>query len=90
MSAGHLFTTTNRKKVRFRFSAFILALILLPCPARAGGGEVYDIEWEENLPVAAAAASLEIPANYSKSEKIKDMDRALRSSACGMVGGGKC
>ena len=34
--------------------------------------------------------SLEIPANYSKSEKIKDMDRALRSSACGMVGGGKC
>lgn len=34
--------------------------------------------------------SLEILANYSKSEKIKDMDRALRSSACGMRGGGKC
>ena len=34
--------------------------------------------------------SLEILANYSKSEKIKDMDRALRSSACGMGGGGKC
>ena len=34
--------------------------------------------------------SLEILANYSKSEKIKDMDRALRSSACGMGGGGTC
>lgn len=34
--------------------------------------------------------SLEILANYSKSEKNKDMDRALRSSACGVGGGFRC
>ena len=34
--------------------------------------------------------SLEILANYSKSEKNKDMDRALRSSACGVGGGVRC
>lgn len=34
--------------------------------------------------------SLEILANYSKSEKNKGMDTALRSSACGVEGGVRC
>lgn len=38
------------------------ALAMSSLTVYAGGGEVYDIEWEEDLPVVASASSLEIPA----------------------------
>ena len=42
--------------------AAVLTVAMLSASVYAGGGEAYDIEWEENLPVVANAASLEIPA----------------------------
>ena len=52
----------GRFRLRLRLLAVLTALAMSSLTVYAGGGEVYDIEWEEDLPVVASASSLEIPA----------------------------